>query len=385
MERIYLDYNSTTPVDPKVLNKMNPFFNQFPGNASSNTHSYGKEAKNQIENAKHIIARGINCYPDEIIFTSGATESLNLAIKGLVYASDQEDRHIVTLKTEHKAVLDTCEYIKKLGVDVDLLDVDSDGYVDLDLLKDSIKDSTILVVVLHGNNEIGTIHPINQIGEVCKSKNIPFLVDAAQTFGKMKIDVQESSISMLAGSAHKIYGPKGVGFLYKHRRVRLDPLLHGGGHEMGFRSGTLNVPGIVGIASAYQIMEESREIESKHIMRMSKLFLDRLSKKNIDYTLNGPKENRLVGNVNISVHKVDADWLTTMLANIAMARGSACTSETLQPSHVLRAIGVSDENANSAVRISFGRFTTEEEVVFAANALSEKAKNYLSKKASLAI
>jgi cysteine desulfurase len=385
MDRIYLDYNSTTPVDPAVLNKMIPFFNQHHGNASSNTHIYGKEARSHVDNAKSILAKGINCHPEEIIITSGATESLNLAIKGLVYASGQEDKHIITLKTEHKAVLDTCEYISRLGVDIDLLSVNSEGLVDLDDLEKSIKESTILVAILHGNNEIGVINPIDKIGEICKNRNVPFLVDAAQTFGKIPINVKESGISMLVGSAHKIYGPKGVGFLYKHRGIMLEPLIHGGGHEMGLRSGTLNIPGIVGLAAAYRLMFENQDYENNKLKEHAKLFIKKLKDSDINFAINGPVNKRLPGNLNICLKGIDADWLITMIPNIAIARGSACTSETIQPSHVLRSIGISDEDANSSIRISFGRFTTENEVKKAANIIVEQSKIYLSKRKALAI
>ena len=385
MGQIYLDYNSTTPVDPQVLEKMIPFFNKHHGNASSVTHEIGKEAKKSFQNAKSIIARGLNCTPDEIIITSGATESLNLAIKGLVYSSGSSNKHILTLKTEHKAVIDTCDYVQRMGVAVDYLDVDKEGFVDLNQLKAAINENTILVAILHGNNEIGTINPIEKIGSICQDKNVPLLVDAAQTFGKLPIDVRSSSIAMLAGSAHKIYGPKGVGFLYKHRSVRIEPLIHGGGHEMGLRSGTINVPGVIGLAEAFKLIHDKREDETKRINRITDQFIGYLNDSGIDFTINGPRENRLVGNLNISIKNTDADWLTTMLPNVAIARGSACTSETLQPSHVLRAIGISDDDANSAIRISFGRFTTEDEVADAAKAIAEKSKEYIAKRESLAI
>jgi len=308
-----------------------------------------------------------------------------MAIKGIVFASNLKAKHIVTLKTEHKAVLDTCEYVRKLGVEIDYLDVDNEGYIDIGSLESHIKDHTILVAVLHGNNEIGTINPVDEIGQICQKKGVPLLVDAAQTFGKIPISLKSNSISMLAGSAHKIYGPKGVGFLYKHRSVRLDPLIHGGGHEMGLRSGTLNVPGIVGLGAAYQLICEKRDEENNKLKMLTGLMLDILTSSDLEFFLNGPTKGRLPGNLNICLKDVDADWLTTMLPNIAMARGSACTSETIQPSHVLRAIGISDQDADSSLRISIGRFTSEDEIRSATNEIIEKSKSYISKRELLAI
>ena len=383
--QIYLDYNSTTPVDPIILQSMSKYFTHDYGNASSITHSFGKNAKRSYNEAKKVIADGLNCESDEIIITSGATESINLAIKGIVESSNVLNKNILTLRTEHKAVLDTCHYVKRFGVEVEYLDVDEDGYVDIEELNSAISKNTILVIILHGNNEIGTINPIEQIGLICKDKQVPLFVDAAQTFGKLPIDVKSGSISMLAGSAHKIYGPKGVGFLYKDKSIRLEPLIHGGGQEIGLRSGTINVSGVVGLAEAFKLIQHQRDIETKKINEMTTLFIDCLENYGIIFTLNGPKKNRLVGNLNLSLNNVDAAWLTTMLPNIAVARGSACTSETIQPSHVLRAIGLSDDKADCAIRVSFGRFTTKDEVIEAAKAISLKAKEYLSKRESIAI
>ena len=380
MENIYLDNNATTKVDPRVLDKMVPYLQENYGNASSIGHNYGKEAKKVIDYSKRVISKILNANANEIIFTSGATESLNLGIKGVISNSKIDNPHIITFKTEHKAVLDTCLFLEESGVNVDYLDVQTDGSVDLERFIQSINDNTVLVVLLHANNEIGTINPIRTIGRICKENNIPLLVDAAQSFGKIPIDVQNDFISMLAGSGHKIYGPKGVGFLYKNKNIHITPLMHGGGHEMGYRSGTLNVPGILGLSEAATICQELYKKDKKHINDLSSQFMEHLSNANIDFIINGPKVNRLLGNINISLVGVDATWLTTMIPEIAIARGSACTSDTIQPSHVLRAIGLKDELSDSAIRVSIGRFNNSKEIKIAAETIVEKSKEYINKR-----
>ena len=384
-DRIYLDYNATTPIDPKIEEIISPLYSISFGNAASSTHHYGQDAKKLVERARLQVASGLGCELDEIIFTSGATESINMAIKGIVSARPNNKNHIITTKTEHKAVLDSCEFVRSSGVDIDYLPVDKSGYVSMIDLQDAIRSDTMLVIILHGNNEIGTVQPIMDIGQICLDNNIPMLVDAAQTFGKLPINVKDSGIAMLAGSSHKIYGPKGSGFLYKRGDIHIDPLIHGGGHEMGLRSGTHNVAGIVGLAVAYRLMLTDQEKEKKKLDNHVQDFINELQKSKLKYYINGPTEGRLPGNLNICLKGIDADWLTSMTPNIAVARGSACTSETIQPSHVLRAIGLSDEDANSSIRISFGRFTTKEEIKKASNILIEKSKMYLTKKESLAI
>ena len=385
MDRIFLDYNSTTPVDPEIFQKIKHLNTELYGNPASINHTFGRESKKLIDNSRIELASGIGCNTDEIIFTSGATESLNMAIKGIVTASKKNKKHIITTNVEHKAVIDSLEFVEKHGVEVEYLSVNEYGYASLKSIEEAIKDETLLVVTLHGNNEIGTIQPISKIGSICKKYNIPLLVDAAQTFGKLNINVKESNISILAGSAHKIYGPKGSGFLYKKSEIQIDPLIHGGGHEMGLRSGTLNVFGVVGLALAFKVMMENREKEIRKLKEHTEHFIGNLKKSNIEFYVNGPTDNRLPGNLNFCLKGVDADWLTSMLPDIALARGSACTSETIQPSHVLRGIGLSDEDANSSLRASFGRFTMEKDINYATEKIIDNAKKYLSKKKSLAI
>ena len=382
---VYLDYNSTTPIDPQVSKFIEPLYFTTFGNAASITHKFGKDAKKLVDHSRAQIANGLNVRSDEIIFTSGATEAINMAIKGVVSASKQETKHIITVKTEHKAVLDTCDYLKELGAEIDFIATDSSGHIALDDLQSAIRADTVLVIIMHGNNEIGTMHPIDEIGKLCKQHDILVLVDAAQTFGKVPIDLKNSGVALLAGSGHKIYGPKGIGFLYKDRSVRMDPLIHGGGHEMGLRSGTHNVAGIVGLATAYQLMLNNQAEEIRMLDNYKKLFLQELKKSDIAFSINGCMKKRIPGNLNICFKKIDADWLTTMLPDIAIARGSACTSETIQPSHVLRAIGLSDEDAYGSVRISFGRFTTSSEVKKAAELIVKQVKVFQSKKEVLAI
>ena len=317
-EHIYLDYNATTPLDPKIAELITPLYSEKFGNAASSSHQFGRDARKLVERSRNQIAEGIGCESSEIIFTSGATEALNMAIKGIVSSSNNEIDHIITLKSEHKAVLDSCEHVAKSGVNVDYIPVDKQGYVSISEIRSRIRQETVLVVIMHGNNEIGTLQPISEIGQLCSEYRVPLLVDAAQTLGKMPIDVRKSNISMMVGSAHKIYGPKGSGFLYKKSKVRIDPLIHGGGHEMGLRSGTHNVAGIVGLAIAFNLMQENQTEENDNYNNHTKYFLETLSDSGIEFLINGPMENRLPGNLNICLKGVNADWLTTTVPDIAI-------------------------------------------------------------------
>ena len=363
---VYMDYLATTPVDPRVMEAMVPFFTSVYGNAASRNHQFGWEAEEAVENARKSIADAIGAKPSEIIFTSGATESNNLSLAGLWEMYKEKGNHIVTLVTEHKCVLDTSEYLQReKGVDVTFLTVKEDGLIDLDELKSALRDDTLLVSVMFANNEIGVLQPIAEIGKLCKERGIFFHTDAAQALGKVPINVEELGVDLLSMSGHKVYGPKGIGALYVRKRkprVKLKPIIHGGGHERGMRSGTLNVPAIVGFGKAVEIAIDEMEGETK---RASKL-RDRLEQallKELDYTqVNGSVENRLPGLSNISFAYVEGEGLMMAIPDIAVSSGSACTSASLEPSYVLKALGLSDELAHSSIRFGIGRFTTEKEV-----------------------
>jgi len=363
---VYMDYLATTPVDPRVMEAMVPFFTSVYGNAASRNHQFGWEAEEAVENARKSIADAIGAKPSEIIFTSGATESNNLSLAGLWEMYKEKGNHIVTLVTEHKCVLDTAEYLQReKGVDVTFLTVKEDGFIDLDELKSALRDDTLLVSVMFANNEIGVLQPIAEIGKLCKERGIFFHTDAAQALGKVPINVEELGVDLLSMSGHKVYGPKGIGALYVRKRkprVKLKPIIHGGGHERGMRSGTLNVPAIVGFGKAVEIAIDEMEGETK---RASKL-RDRLEQallKELDYTqVNGSVENRLPGLSNISFAYVEGEGLMMAIPDIAVSSGSACTSASLEPSYVLKALGLSDELAHSSIRFGIGRFTTEKEV-----------------------
>jgi len=371
---LYLDYQATTPVDPEVLKVMQPFFSdRFVNPASSN--KLGFEINSIIENGRTVIAKSVNCKSNEIIFTSGATESINTAIKGLFEFNAKG--HVVTLKTEHSAVLSACRYLERKGVDVTYLDVEKNGLVNLQKLSDSITSDTKLVAVMHVNNEIGVVQPIEEIGKICFQKNIPFFVDAAQSFGKMEINVLHCNISMLAVSGHKIYAPKGIGALYVSKKIKskIIPLIHGGGQEDGLRSGTLNVPGIVGLSRATEIAIAQIQAEQTRVFALRNLFLKLIQEKVTDVVVNGDLTNRVAGNINLSFKNIAGDVLMNRLENIIVSRGSACNSSKNQGSHVLKAIGLSNDLADSAIRISIGRFTTEEEIILAANKISSIVNN----------
>ncbi len=362
---IYMDYQATTPMDPRVLEVMSPYFTEKFGNAASRNHGFGWEAEKAVTESRKRIASSIGAKESEIIFTSGATESNNLALQGIARMYQKKGKHIVTVKTEHKCILDTCEALENQGLEITYLPVNSDGLIDLSQLVGEIREDTLLVSVMMVNNEIGVIQPIQEIGKVCREKGVFFHTDATQAVGKIPVDVEALNVDMLSMSAHKLYGPKGVGALYVRKRkprVRLSPIIHGGGHERGMRSGTLNVPGIVGFAKAVELALEEMQGESLRLAGLrDKLEKELFSKLDHIY-LNGHKEKRIPGNSNISFNYVEGEGLMMSIPDIAVSSGSACTSASLEPSYVLRAMGRSDELAHSSLRFGLGRFTTEEEV-----------------------
>lgn len=362
---IYLDCHATTPVDPRVLDAMLPFFTEHFGNPSSLTHQYGWEAEAAVRQARALIAAGINATPEEIVFTSGATEANNLAIKGVAEAYFSKGRHIVTVQTEHSAVLDPCAYLESLGFEVTYLPVQTDGLIDLDILEKALRDDTILVSVMAANNEIGVLQPLRAIGQRCRDRGILFHTDAAQAIGKIPIDVQAQSIDLLSMTGHKIYGPKGIGALYVRRRqprVQLAPQLHGGGHERGMRSGTLYPPQIVGLGKALELAWAEQASEQQRIGKLR----DRLWHSLADLPgirLNSPLTQRLAGNLNVSFEGVDGQALLLGLrSTAAISSGAACSSTKTAPSHVLKAIGHSDALAYASLRFGIGRFNTADEI-----------------------
>ena len=367
--KIYLDNNATTPMDPAVLDKMTPYFTEKFGNAASRNHPFGWEAEEAVEKARKTIAESLNCRAREIIFTSGATESTNLAIKGYCERNSEKGKHIITQIIEHKAVLDTCKEMENRGWEVTYLSVNKDGLINLNELKDNIRDDTILVSIMNANNEIGVMNDIFSIGEICLERGICFLTDAAQSFGKLSIDVERMNIHLLAASGHKIYGPKGIGFLYVRQRnpkVELKLQIEGGGHERGMRSGTLPVPLIVGLGEASRLCFENMDAESKRLRLMRDKLVVALTDELPDTIINGSMEQRLPHNVNFSFPHVEGEALLMKLDSIACSSGSACTSAKLQPSYVMKALGHSEELAHSSIRIAFGRMNNEEDVDIAA-------------------
>ncbi|WP_274571201.1 IscS subfamily cysteine desulfurase [Neisseria leonii] len=370
---IYLDYAATTPVDKRVAEKMIPYLTEQFGNPASNSHSFGWTAEEAVENARAEIARLIHADAKEIVFTSGATESNNLAIKGAANFYKTKGRHLITVKTEHKAVLDTMRELERQGFEVTYLDVQENGLIDLDVLKNAIRDDTVLVSVMWVNNEIGVIQDIPAIGEICRERKIIFHVDAAQACGKTPIDVETAKVDLLSMSAHKIYGPKGIGALYVRRkpRVRLEAQMHGGGHERGFRSGTLPTHQIVGMGEAFRLAREELEQDRAHALKLRDIFLKGIEGIEEVY-INGDLEQRVPTNLNVSFNFVEGESLIMAVKELAVSSGSACTSASLEPSYVLRALGRNDELAHSSLRITFGRMTTEEEVKFAAELIKAK-------------
>jgi len=375
---IYLDNHATTPMDPRVFEAMKPYFIEKFGNAASRNHAFGWEAEEAVEKSRQQIASLIGATSKEIIFTSGATESNNLAIKGVAQMYAEKGNHIITAATEHKAVLDTCKHLEKDGYRVTYLPVMGDGRIDMQMLAEAITDKTILVSIMYANNEIGVVQPIAEIGKLCKSKGILFHTDAVQAVGKIPVNVVADGIDLLSLSGHKIYGPKGVGALYvrrKNPRVQLTAQMDGGGHERGMRSGTLNVPGIAGLGEACAIAQAEMVSETARQLALR----DRLQKKLQvleESYINGSMEHRLPGNLNISFAYVEGESLLMGINDVAVSSGSACTSATLEPSYVLKALGLGDDMAHTSIRFGIGRFTTEEEIDYVADKMV-KVVNHL--------
>ncbi len=374
---IYLDYNATTPLEPMVLEAMLPYFTHKFGNAASNSHNFGWQATDAVKTAREQVASLINATPQEVYFTSGSTEGLNMALKGLAEAYKQKGNHIITCKSEHKAVLDVCHRLEKQGCEITYLSVDQLGGVNLTELKSAIKATTIGICLMYANNETGTLHPVAEIGQIATDHNLVFICDATQAVGKVPIDVTKDNIHVLVLSAHKFYGPKGVGAIYvrrKNPRVTLIPQIDGGGHENGLRSGTLNVPGIVGLGAAAALALEEREARSEERITMLRNKLEKELLTIGGITINGDTQHRLPNTLNICIEGIKSEQLITRVPQLAMATGSACTSALPQPSHVLLAMGLTEEQAYSSLRLSIGRFTTEQEIDRAVELLSEAIK-----------
>jgi len=371
---IYLDYSATTPVDPRVAEKMMQCLTMdgIFGNPASRSHRFGWQAEEAVDIARNQIADLVNADPREVVITSGATESNNLAIKGAAHFYNKKGKHIITSKIEHKAVLDTCRQLEREGFEVTYLDPTSEGLITVEILEAAIREDTIIVSIMHVNNEIGAINDIAALGELCRSKKVLFHVDAAQSAGKLPIDFSELKVDMLSVSAHKIYGPKGIGALYVQRkpRIRLEAQMHGGGHERGMRSGTLPTHQIVGMGEAFRIAKEEMQKDTDHAEALRKRFWAGIADIEEVY-LNGHAEQRIVSNLNVSFNFVEGESLMMALKDLAVSSGSACTSASLEPSYVLRALGLNDEMAHSSIRFSFGRFTTEEEVDYATSIIKE--------------
>jgi len=361
---IYLDYQATTPMDPRVLEAMLPYFTYKFGNPHSRSHSYGWEAEEGVEKGRGQVAKLIGADEKEVIFTSGATESNNLAIRGVAEFYKDRKNHIVTTVTEHKCVLDTCRHLEQSGFEVTYLPVQKNGLIDLEVLKNAITDKTVVVSIMAVNNEIGVIQPLEEIGKICREKKTFFHTDAAQAAGKIPLDVEKMSIDLMSISGHKIYGPKGIGALYVRRkpRVRLVPLIVGGGQERGFRSGTLPTPLCVGLGEAAEICMKEMDGEARRLKKLQERMLKGLSGKLTDIVVNGDLEHRIPGNLNISFAYVEGESLMMGIKGLSVSSGSACTSASLEPSYVLRALGVEEEMAHTSLRIGLGRFTTEQEV-----------------------
>lgn len=359
---IYMDYNATTPLDKRVLEAMMPYLTNHFGNAASRSHAFGWKAAEAVDTARQQIADLLGCTSKEIIFTSGATEAVNLAIKGVFEALRHKGNHIVTVKTEHKAVLDTCQHLEKLGAEVTYLDVDREGNISLESLEKAIKKETILISVMAANNETGVIYPIKQIAEIAHRHNVLFHSDATQAIGKIQVNVLEDEIDLLNFSGHKLYGPKGVGALYIRKKLNIIAQQDGGKHERGMRSGTLNVVGIVGLGEAAQICQEEIDAEIKRLSELRNKLEEGILKQISTVKLNGNRQNRLPNTTNISFGKIDGEQLLMNLNEIAVSNGSACNSASTEPSYVLKAMGLDDESAYSSVRFSLGRMTQESDI-----------------------
>jgi len=370
---IYLDYSATTPVDPRVAAKMIPYLTEHFGNPASRSHSFGWSAEEAVENAREEVAKLVNADPREIVWTSGATESNNLAIKGAAHFYKGKGKHLVTMKTEHKAVIDTMRELEREGFEVTYLDPQPNGLLDLDKFKAALRADTILVSIMFVNNEIGVIQDIAAIGEICREKGIIFHVDSAQATGKVEIDLQRLKVDLMSFSAHKTYGPKGIGALFVRRkpRVRLEAQMHGGGHERGMRSGTLPTHQIVGMGEAFRLAREEMATENERIRMLRDRLLAGLRDMEEVY-VNGDMEHRVPHNLNISFNFVEGESLIMAIKDLAVSSGSACTSASLEPSYVLKALGRNDELAHSSIRFSIGRFTTEEEIDYAIGLLKSK-------------
>ena len=370
---VYMDYSATTPIDPRVVDKMLPYLREQFGNAASRSHAYGWAAEEAVEWARSEVAQLVHADPREIVWTSGATESINLALKGAAHFYKDEGKHIITVKTEHKATLDTCRELEREGYEVTYLDVLPNGMIDFDMLEKAITPGTIVVSVMFVNNEIGVVQDIPRIGELCRSRGVIFHVDAAQATGKVQIDLEKLKVDLMSFSAHKTYGPKGVGALFVRRkpRIRIEAQIHGGGHERGMRSGTLAVHQIVGMGEAFRIARVEMLEENQRIRALRDRLLAGL--KDIEEVyVNGDMDHRVPHNLNISFNYVEGESMLMALKDLAISSGSACTSASLEPSYVLRALGRNDELAHSSIRFTLGRFTTEEEVDFTIKLVKEK-------------
>jgi cysteine desulfurase len=370
---IYLDYSATTPIDQRVVDQMIPFLREEFGNPASRSHAFGWRAEEAVENARRQVAGLVNADPKEIVWTSGATESINLALKGAAHFYKDRGRHVITVKTEHKATLDTCRELEREGFEVTYLDVQENGLIDFQVFEQAVRKDTILVSVMFVNNEIGVIQDIPRLGEFCRERGIIFHVDSAQATGKVVIDLAALKVDLMSFSAHKTYGPKGMGALFVRRkpRVRLEPLIHGGGHERGMRSGTLPTHQIVGMGAAFELARAEMALENDRIRMLRDRLWAGLSTIDAVY-LNGDLEQRVPHNLNVSFNYVEGESLLMAIKDIAVSSGSACTSASLEPSYVLRALGRSDELAHSSIRFSIGRYTTEADVDFAIQLLKEK-------------
>jgi cysteine desulfurase len=370
---VYLDYQATTPMDPRVLEAMMPYFIEKFGNPHSRNHTHGWEAEEAVETARKQVADLIGADEREIVFTSGATESNNLAISGVANFYKDKKNHIITLVTEHKCVLDTCRHLELQGFEVTYLPVQKDRLLDLELLKKTITDKTVVVSVMGAHNEIGVLQPLKAIGEICRARGVFFHTDCAQAFGKIPLDVNEMKIDLMSISGHKIYGPKGIGALYVRRRprIRLVPLIHGGGQERGFRSGTLPAPLCVGLGAAAEIAKREMAQDTERVGKLRDRFYKRITDRLPEVYLNGDLKNRLASNLNLSFAYVEGEGLMMGIKDLSVSSGSACTSASLEPSYVLRALGVDEELAHTSLRIGFGRFTTEDEIDYAADRIVE--------------
>lgn len=371
---VYLDYSATTPVDPRVAEKMIPYLCEKFGNPASRSHAYGWEAEKAVEEARAEVARYINADPREIVWTSGATEADNLAIKGVAHFYKDKGKHLITVKTEHKAVLDSMRHLETEGFEVTYMDVEENGLLDLAKLEAAIRPDTTLVSVMAVNNEIGVIQDIAAIGEMCCRHGVLYHCDATQAVGKMDLDTEKLKIDLMSLSGHKVYGPKGIGALYVRRkpRVRIEPQIHGGGHERGMRSGTLPTHQIVGMGEAYRLARLEQAEEIKRIAALRDRLKDGIEKNIPEIVINGDMEHRVCSNLNVSFNFIEGESLMMAVKDLAVSSGSACTSASLEPSYVLKSLGRSDELAHSSIRFTLGRFTTEEEIDFAVKLLTEK-------------